>query len=46
MKKKIVLLTLAAVLALSATACGSGDSGTEPKDEEKQHLKSQMRTSR
>ena len=33
MKKKIVLLTLAAVLALSATACGSGDSGTEPKDE-------------
>ena len=32
MKKKIVLLTLAAVLALSATACGSGDSGTEPKD--------------
>ena len=33
MKKKIVLLTLAAVLALSATACGSGDSGTEPKDD-------------
>ena len=33
MKKKIVLLTLAAVLALSATACGSKDSGTEPKDD-------------
>ena len=33
MKKKIVLLTLAAVLALSATACGSKDSSTEPKDD-------------
>ena len=28
MKKKIVLLTLAAVLALSATACGSGESSS------------------
>ena len=30
MKKKIVLLTLAAVLALSATACGSGGNSSEP----------------
>ena len=32
MKKKIVLLTLAAVLALSATACGSGGNSSEPSD--------------
>ena len=32
MKKKIVLLTLAAVLALSATACGSGGNSSEPSN--------------
>ena len=32
MKKKIVLLTLAAVLALSATACGSGGNSSKPSD--------------
>ena len=32
MKKKIVLLTLAAVLALSATACGSGGNNSEPSE--------------
>ena len=32
MKKKMALLTMAAVLALSVTACGSSDSGSSSDD--------------
>ena len=44
MKKKMALLTMAAVLALSVTACGSSDSGSSSDDSSSSSSSEQRQT--